>query len=417
MRLFLSCCVRVLNHLSSLPARHGKPSRSSSCIDHVLRVRAPFLPTDCTLNHLTGILDAAELPEDFTKPFLSSFRIILPSSESIGAIWPDSQQLVALPQGLQRTISSPVNASYIGFRLLGILVESCFALPQSVASYSAFETLRPWALSSCLDLWSSFTNWTAGTQRETLDDDMESSYLQSLSMLALPSADKEQSWSSNVMTLFTSGLIDAIRTCSLRPFSQANQARLAYVLIRLQSILPDVEDGTTEKSRCVKAFLIKHQILIVPRLVYSDCGSYHQSKLTILVRDSMLPEISRICYDITHFKALQKDLRVCVVPRVRSLIAGYGTLSIVCSVSLSINSLRYAFGPYLVAGQLRSKNFGFACVRRWRIRSKTMNSTKYRLLWLILSVQSTSQTKNHLRSADVQHLNTATASSTLSIIW
>ena len=221
-------------------------------------MRVPY-PPHVYANCLIGILDATELTEDLSELRLPSFKVTLPSSENIGAIWPDSQQLVALPQGLQRTVSSPASALYMGFRLLGTLVECCFSSPQGVANCSVFEPLRPWALSSCLLLWSSFTNWTADVKRNPLDDDIEASYMQSLSILALPNTDWDQYWSSNAMALFTSGLIDAIRTCLSRPFSQANQARLAYVLIRLQSIVQDIEGGGIEKSRCVVMFLVRIQ--------------------------------------------------------------------------------------------------------------------------------------------------------------
>lgn len=203
-----------------------------------------------TLNDHIGILNAAGDAEESPKVLRSSFKVALPSSSSIGMIWPESQRVVALPYGLQRTVTSPLTALYLGFCLLETLVESCFADIQKSDDHTIFENLRPWALSRCVDLWNSFIDWNFSARRVSLHDDIVRSYIQSLSILALPDTSREKSWSLDRLTTLTSGLLDVIRCCISNPFSQANQARLAYVLIRLQDSVEETCNGVWT-NRCV----------------------------------------------------------------------------------------------------------------------------------------------------------------------
>ncbi|KAL5118061.1 serine/threonine-protein kinase M1 [Pleosporales sp. CAS-2024a] len=53
-----------------------------------------------------------------TSSLQASFGIILPSAGSIAGFWPQSQQSVALPHELQKTVSSQLGAIYIAFNLL-----------------------------------------------------------------------------------------------------------------------------------------------------------------------------------------------------------------------------------------------------------------------------------------------------------
>jgi serine/threonine-protein kinase ATR len=245
-----------------------------------------------------GIIATSELNEEAFEAFESfspSIDVVLPSSSSIGDIWPESQHLVALPHGLQRAVASQVSATYLGFRLLEILIECCFTSQQWTTNDSTFESMRPWALNSCLDLWTTFTRWTAGAERGPLHDDIEALYMQSLAILALPDLDKEDdfSCSSKALISFTSGLLEGLRSCLSKPFSQANQARLGYVLIRLQSItqqlLKDERKGVI--GRCVKK----------------------------IMTDTLIPDIAAICQTVSDLIALEKDLQVCVGGSSRTL--------------------------------------------------------------------------------------------------
>jgi serine/threonine-protein kinase ATR len=236
-----------------------------------------------------GIAATSELNEDALESLSPSPDVILPSSSSIGEIWPESQHLVALPQGLQRTVASQVSAIYLGFRLLEIIIRCCFTSQQWTINDSTFESMRSWALNSCLGLWTSFTIWTAGLERGPLHDDIEALYLQSLALLALPDLDTQDgfSCSSNALISFISGLLDGLRSCLSSPFSQANQARFGYVLIRLQSITQQLltDERKAVVGRCVKKTII----------------------------DTLVPDIAAICQNVPDLVALEKDLQVCVV--------------------------------------------------------------------------------------------------------
>lgn len=279
------------------------------------------------LTNSIGIIAISEPNEEAFESLSPSINVILPSSSSIGDIWPGSQHLVALPQGLQRTVTSRVCAAYLGFRLLEILIECCFTSQQWTTNDSTFETMRPWALSSCLDLWSSFARWKTGAERGPLHDDIEALYMQSLAILALPDFDKEDyfSCSSNALINFTSGLLEGLRSCLSRPFSQANQARFGYVLIRLKSItqriLKDERKGAI--GRCAKK----------------------------VITDTMIPNIAGICHKVSELVTLERDLQVCVH-------------RLFLNVLLTVDSSLYASGQRTMTGLLRFKNFGRSYAQR-----------------------------------------------------
>lgn len=231
-----------------------------------------------------------EFNEEATESLSPSIDIILPSSISIGNIWPESQHLVALPQGLQRTVTSRSTAVYLGFRILEILIECCFPRGPRNINESTFQTLRPWALHSCLELWTSFTTWTADVEPESLHNEIEALYLQSLTILALLDLENDEdfSWSSHALISFTSGLLGGIRSCLTRPFSPANQARFGYVLIRLQAVVQQLPE-TEQKG-------------------VSDRG---RSMLRKTITDSLNPAIAGICHKVPELTTLEKDLQVC----------------------------------------------------------------------------------------------------------
>lgn len=240
---------------------------------------------------LTDSLDivaTSEPNEDLSNSLTPSIDVVLPSSSSIGDVWPESQHIVALPQGLQRTVTSRISAVYLGFRLLEIMIDCCFTSQQWTTNDSTFESMRPWALNSCLDLWTGFTTWTAGAERGPLHDDVEALYMQSLAILALPDLDKEAdfSCSSKALISFLSGVLEGLRSCLSRPFSQANQARFGYVLIRLKHITQQVfKDQRKEVvGRCARK----------------------------TINDTMIPAIVGICRNTSELITLDRDLQVCV---------------------------------------------------------------------------------------------------------
>ncbi|KAJ4304960.1 serine/threonine-protein kinase M1 [Kalmusia sp. IMI 367209] len=238
---------------------------------------------------IQSISDALELREEAIESLPPHIEIFLPSSSSIGDIWPDSQHLVALPQGLQRNIRPPVNAVYLGFRLLEILIECCLNPKLKVADTSTFEHLRPWSLNSCLSLWNRFDTWNVGRDRGRLHDDIEALYMQLLSILALPSIGSEDDSSSSSSTTlsFTTGLISGVQSCLSTPFSETNQIRLAFLINELHSVLEDIPD---EEQRGLEG--------------------RRQWQLKNVITDSMFPAVRGFCHDVLKFTTLHEDLQL-----------------------------------------------------------------------------------------------------------
>lgn len=143
--------------------------------------------------------------------------------------------------------------------------------------------------------------------------------MQSLSILALPDLDHfddEFTCSSNSLVAFTSGIIDAVRTCLSKPFSQANQARLAYVLIRLQGVVQDaLKEERTDEVISLRA-TSRYGILLYKCVAKADRSEILlRSKLEKLITDAMTPGMAEMCHDVQQLTTLDRDLQVCVKHR------------------------------------------------------------------------------------------------------
>lgn len=242
---------------------------------------------------MTGICDTLEPSEEKLDSLSLHVEIVLPSSSSIGDLWPKSQHLVALPQGLQRTIHTSVSAVYVGYRLVEILIDCCLNPKLNGADAAAFEHLRPWALDSCLNLWTRFSTWNAGIERGPLHEDIEASYMQSLGILALPKVDDDDDpSSSNSTLLFTTGLVAAVQTCVNIPFSETNQIRLAFLVNELHGVLENIISGEERGFQ-----------------------DRRRAKMKNVIRDTMIPAIRGLCNDVLGFPALHRDLQVCSFKR------------------------------------------------------------------------------------------------------
>jgi serine/threonine-protein kinase ATR len=233
------------------------------------------------------ILLALKLDEATEDLFPVSFNIVLPFSGTIVDFWPDSQNLVALPRGLQRTLTSPFQALCIAFQLLTIMFPSDTIKPTSFNS-SSHEHLRPWALDNAMLLWQSLKRWATISESTPFRKELEFMYIQLLETLSLPKliAEDDFSCSTKSALCFTSALLDLIQSCSASPFVESNQIQLAYMLNRLRSIFEALTDNETPRNR---------------RL----------SSLEHLIRDSVEPSIADFCQDGANFTSLHQDLQVC----------------------------------------------------------------------------------------------------------
>jgi serine/threonine-protein kinase ATR len=254
--------------------------------------------------------------EAVNDPTLSaqSFQAVLPSSTSIGEFWPESQQIIALPHELQKTVSSHVGAIYVVFNLLLSLANAGHWRRGKSTTFVAYDHHQPWILDTCLALWKHFERWTITPVKRPLQDETVALYIQLLEAVALPTeqlADCPPGAQKAAQTLLA-GLSGLLNDTSL---SNTNQLRLASVLIRLQSSVNGLSNAGAGNGR-------------------------GRRNPTLTVVETLEANIARICRDADRFLTLSKDLQVSAS---RSLL----------SLVLTMVSQRYASGLRLVHGRRR----------------------------------------------------------------
>lgn len=221
---------------------------------------------------------------DLSLPQPQSFQVTLPSPSSIAEFWPNSQQFVALPHELQRTISSQVGAIYIGFNLLLSLMNgTCQSLGLS-SGLTTFEQYQPFIMDTSHVLWKHFRRWTAGPTKRSFHDEAVTSYLEVLEAVAksLKPSNITHSGSAKAASTLVRGLCDLLETPDL---SVVNQIQFASLLLGLQTTLSSLckLDSTPERRN------IRPPLLAV---------------------DDLEAGIGHLCRNEEKFAVLQKDFKV-----------------------------------------------------------------------------------------------------------
>jgi len=234
-------------------------------------------------NRRIGILLAIEPTETVYEAPAVTMEVVLPSVSSISDLWPESQQFIALPQGLQRSLPSLSHAVYAGFCLLGAIIPRCLGTRRLSVNSAALESLRPWALETCLSLWDNFGKWEFSANKEPLHDEISAMYMQSLEMLAFPRLDAMDDFSSTTKAAipFITGLINAVPSNLSTALSDSNQTRLALLLNRLRSTLD------------------------------STVGDHQKSNLRNVIIEIMTPAVTDICQNSSRVDHIHRDLQVC----------------------------------------------------------------------------------------------------------
>ncbi|KAF2712355.1 hypothetical protein K504DRAFT_372017 [Pleomassaria siparia CBS 279.74] len=234
-----------------------------------------------------SIQDALEATDRLSQLLKPSFEVVLPASSSLSDFWPDSQHIVALPQGSQRTITSPLQAVLLALRLLQIILDSSDANRNMGAVPSATEHYFPWVSDSCLKLWSNFKQCTTHVENSSLEAEIETTYIQILDTLALHImiAKDELSHSPKFVLSLSASFSDISEACTLRSFSPSNQLRLATLLTRVRSSLGELDDP----SRALE---------------------HGQRDLRRLITDTVEPRITHICQNVAKFNVLERDLQL-----------------------------------------------------------------------------------------------------------
>jgi serine/threonine-protein kinase ATR len=236
-----------------------------------------------TAKDALGIVTDLESVSDLSAPMNQAFQVVLPSSSSISEFWPESQHFVALPHGLQKTVSCQTGAIYIGFNLLVSLVKSVHKPQGRCTDIAAFEHQQPWVLDTCLVLWQHFKRWTTASDKGSFHDEGVGSYLQVLEAVALPMTASEDHYlgSSKAAQSLVGGLSGLLEKSNL---SVSNQTQFASLLIRLRTVLNDLSQTTQGIRRRV-----------------------HPSSI---IADDLEAVIAHFCHNGERFSGLQKDLQV-----------------------------------------------------------------------------------------------------------
>ncbi|KAF2115782.1 hypothetical protein BDV96DRAFT_599348 [Lophiotrema nucula] len=224
--------------------------------------------------------------DEDSAPVIGPFKTTLPSSGSISDFWPESQQHVALPQSLQRTVSSRQQAFLASFHLLLVILDYSEPSDRKVSLPVSGADHLPWVLENCLSLYHGFRQWSSRFARGKLQDEVEALYMQVLEKLCIPrfSSDTKFSRSPKIVLSISSGVSELVKLCSSTPFSQPNQIRLAILLTRLRSSLQSPDDQNADSHA-------------------------HDAGLKDIITENMEPAIVQMCQDVTKLKSLDKNLQ------------------------------------------------------------------------------------------------------------
>lgn len=168
--------------------------------------------------------------DDHISVRTTSFRTAIPSSSSLNEFWPESKQFVAVPHDLQKIISSPISAIYVGLNLLLALCTSTRQQSRSIL----FEQQYPWISDTGEELWHYFRRWSTADKRP-LHDETVALYMQLVDTLAISGSEPEARFSSSgkAAAFATRSVAHLIESLATSPMSDSNQIQLALLLTRL----------------------------------------------------------------------------------------------------------------------------------------------------------------------------------------
>jgi serine/threonine-protein kinase ATR len=218
----------------------------------------------------------------------ASLQAVLPSPASLNKFWPQSQNLVALPHSLQRTIETPLGAIHVSLSLLFALFSSSKTSEAKDVGFVTLQQLHTWVLDSCSMLWRFFCRWNTSMNRSPLADDIVGSYLQVLEGISCSLTNPRNHFSSSTKTAFVlaDGIYGLIEVLPISPLSDVNQLRFATILVRLR--------GT---------------VIFAPQDVGASSRRLDTSRSMIL--DILEPSVINLCQNVGIFATLHKDLKVC----------------------------------------------------------------------------------------------------------
>lgn len=215
------------------------------------------------------------------------FRTAIPSLSSLNEFWPESKQFVAVPHNLQRTVVSPISATFVGLNLLMALCASSIPRSPDHIGSALFEQQYPWILDTCEEFWHFFGRWTTGSDKRPLHDETVTLYMQLVETLTIPDSEPINRFSTSRKAALASvncvsRLLDIL---AISPMSADGQIMLAVMLTRLYHV-------TQIDSKQSRVLDQRRQ----PSRVF-ETGLLKQS-------------VRRICENAEVFDYLEKDLQV-----------------------------------------------------------------------------------------------------------
>lgn len=234
------------------------------------------------------IIAELELVNNNVSPVGSAINIVLPSSSSIGKFWPESQQSVALPHDLQKAVTTPLAAVYIGFSLLHAVAGTKRQEARILMRPQSFEHHLPWIIDSTVALWAYFRRWTTVSDQQPLRDDVISLHLLLIESLVVLVAEPTYNVPSSpkIPKSLVCILGSFLETLFNLALSEPNQIQLASILLNLR--------GT-------------------PVLSTAQDDAPHGRAAT--TRSAMLHDletsVARTCQNVDLMISLHRDLQVC----------------------------------------------------------------------------------------------------------
>ena len=261
-----------------------------------------------------GILSGLDATTTFQLS-RSNFKVALPPYNGISNVWPESQQLVALPQGCQITISLPTQAICIAFSLIEIIVGTSEKFMKRGLLHSFFENNLRRAIDNCSALWQCFKRLRKQNQRLPCYENIELAYIRTLVAICVQTSKSNCSFipSQSAAVALSQGLSDLLLSCCLSSLCQSAQNKLAWSLMHIQWLLQLPADHNSLQDAPVE-----------------DLGA--------LVKENLLPTIIRICRSPTWINSLEKELKVS-----RKMTVGQTNL-------LNIFSLLFVYGLVQMIG-------------------------------------------------------------------
>ncbi|KAF2280300.1 protein kinase rad3 [Westerdykella ornata] len=233
-----------------------------------------------------SILSTLETP-DITPTLSPQCHIVLPPLTNVSDLWPESQSVIALPQGCQITLTSRSKAILVGLMLVQSLLDYSEARHEGQRTTVApfLDNYLPWILDSCLTLWRCF-RLGRPVERNTVYNAIETNFMDVLGTATLPCIrSRDSPYSLKAAIALSTNLADLIQSCTKSGFPVPNQTRLASLVVRLREAIENLDGGsggTTDRRRDIKN----------------------------LITDTMAPVILGTCENEERFASLEKDLQL-----------------------------------------------------------------------------------------------------------